>query len=457
MNKDLTQGKPFSILWRFVVPMLISVVFQQFYNIADSVIAGRFINQNALSAIGASYPITMLFMQVANGFNAGCAVIISQTFGAKKRPHLKCAVSTSVISASVLSLILTAGGVILCRPILLQLDTPADILNDSQIYLNIYFYGMFFMFIYNTCNGIFTALGDSKTPLYFLIFSSIFNVILSTLFVTVVDFGLAGIAWATFIAQGIAAILSFIVLMRRIHRMNLVRTHKIPKFSPKTLRKLTLVSVPAILQSSFVSVGNIMVQAVINSMGAAAVAGFSVGFRLNVFAITSMGTAANGVASFTAQNIGAQKLDRVPRGFKAGLMLEIIIVLPFVLAFVIAPQFFTALFMDNGNAVTQTAAEAAALIEAMNISSFFVRVCAPFYLILATKLVCDCILRGAGSMKTFMIATFVDLLLRVIMVYALNPFIGEYSLCIGWITGWTISSVLSMVFYKQGRWKRHAI
>jgi putative MATE family efflux protein len=449
MNKDLTAGKPYSILWRFVLPMLISVIFQQFYNIADSVIAGRFIGENALSAIGASYPITMLFMQVANGFNAGCAVIISQTFGAKKFPRLKNSVSTAVISASVLSLILTIGGLILCEPILNQLNTPSEIMKGAALYLNIYFYGMFFMFIYNTCNGIFTALGDSKTPLYFLIFSSLFNVGLSILFAYYLEpqYKLAGIAWATFIAQGIAALLSFAVLMRRIHRMKLSGRHKVPKFSPVTLKKLLIVSIPAILQSSFVSVGNILVQAVINSMGAIAVAGFSVGFRLNVFAVTAMGTAANGVASFTAQNIGAGKLKRVPKGFKSGLTLELLIVFPFVAAFLIVPSFFTSLFLDDP----------AASLDAMKISDTFIRICAPFYMVIAVKLVCDCILRGAGSMKTFMIATFVDLFIRVVLVYVLNPVIGVYSLSVAWASGWTIASVVSVIFYKQGRWKRHAL
>ncbi|MDR0904177.1 MAG: MATE family efflux transporter [Ruminococcus sp.] len=452
MNKDLTNGKPFSLIWRFVLPMLFSIIFQQMYNLSDSIIAGKFIGENALSAIGASYPVTMLFLQVANGLNSGTAVIVSQLFGAKKMVRLKNAMSTALITATTLSAVLTLTGVIACRPILSALETPAGIMSDSALYLNIYFYGMFFVFIYNICNGIFTALGDSKTPLYFLIFSSLLNIGLSVMFVTVIDFGLAGIAWATFVAQGVAMVLAFTVLMRRIHKMRIGVTtlgvkHRVPKFSWRTFRKLMLISIPAILQLSFVSVGNIFVQSVINKMGESAIAGFSVGFRLSTFGIVSMGTAANGLASFTAQNIGAGKPERVPQGFKAGSLLSLIFVAPFVAAYLIIPQFMVNIFIEN----PETSSGAIA------IATTFLRTCAIFYPVLAFKLVCDAILRGAGAMKTFMIATFADLLLRVLFVYILTPFIGYYGLGIAFCIGWVIATIISLIFYKQGRWRRHAL
>jgi putative MATE family efflux protein len=431
--------------------MLISIIFQQMYNLSDSIIAGRFLGENALSAVGASYPVTMLFLQIANGLNSGTAVIISQMFGARKMVRLKNTVSTALITATVLSIILTAVGLLTSRPILNALDTPAIIMDNSMTYLNIYYYGLFFVFIYNICNGIFTALGDSKTPLYFLIFSSLLNIGLSVMFVTVVKFGIAGIAWATFIAQGVAMVLAFVVLMNRVHKMSIGYSrgykHKIPLFSWNSFRKLMYVSVPSALQLSFVSVGNILVQSVINRMGAAAIAGFSVGFRLSTFAINAMGTAAGGVSSFTAQNIGAGKLDRVPKGFNAGLILEFIIVSPFILAFLFVPRFMASLFMENPESSA----------EAVGIASTFIRTCAPFYLVLAFKLVCDCVLRGAGAMKIFMVATFADLLLRVIFVYILADTFGIYSLGAAFVIGWSFASVMSMVFYKQGRWKRHAL
>jgi putative MATE family efflux protein len=451
MNKDLTNGKPFSLLWRFVLPMLLSIIFQQMYNLSDSIIAGRLIGENALSAIGASYPVTMLFLQVANGLNSGTSVVISQLFGAKKPVRLKNAVSTAMITATVMSTVLIITGIITCKLILQALDTPPEIMDDSVLYLNIYFYGLFFVFIYNICNGIFTAMGDSKTPLYFLIFSSLLNIALSI--VLAFDYGLAGIAWATFFAQGVAMILSFIVLMRRIHKMKIGvniksgHKHKIPLYSWSTFRKLMYISIPAVLQLSFVSVGNIFVQSVINGLGSSAIAGFSVGFRLSTFAVVSMGTAGNGVANFTAQNIGASKPERVPKGFNAGMVLSFIFVLPFVLAFLLIPNFMVSIFMDGESATPQ----------AFDIATLFIRTCAIFYPVLAFKLVCDAILRGAGAMKTFMIATFLDLLLRVVFVYILVPIVGNIGLGVAFCIGWVIATIVSLIFYKQGRWKRHAL
>jgi putative MATE family efflux protein len=447
MNKDLTVGKPYSVLWRFVLPMLFSMLLQQIYNLADTVIAGRFLGEHALSAIGSSFAVTGLFMQVANGLNAGVAVVISQMFGAKKRVHLKSSFTTAMITVAVSSILLSAGGLALARPIMEALQTPTALMEDSLIYLNVYYYGMFFLFIYNACNGVFTALGDSKTPLAFLIFSSVLNIILDVLFVTVFPFGIAGIAWATFVAQGIAAILSFIVLMRRIHKMNLTKHHKIALFNVRMLKKLSYVSVPSIFQSSFVSVGNIMVQAVINGFGSPAIAGFAVGMRVSVVAINAMGTAANGVSAFTAQNIGAHKYERVSKGLSAGLVLSWIFILPFFLSFLFVPQFFVNMFLENPE-------ESA---EAVKIGSDFIQYLAPVYPILAIKLACDCVLRGAGAMKSFMATTFLDLALRVALTYILAPPLGYAGLYVAWAVGWIISSILSYIFYKQGHWKRHMV
>jgi putative MATE family efflux protein len=447
MNKDLTVGKPFSVLWRFVLPMLFSMLFQQIYNLADTLIAGRFLGEHALSAIGASFSVTALFMQVANGLNAGVAVVISQMFGAKKFVHLKSSFSTAMITVSIASILLTVAGLVFARPIMVALNTPTDLINDSLVYLNIYYYGMFFLFIYNACNGVFTALGDSKTPLAFLIFSSVLNIVLDLIFVTVIDFGIAGIAWATFAAQGLAAVLSFIMLLRRIHKMHLTKKHKIPIFNLNMLKKLTYISVPSILQSSFVSVGNIFVQAVINSFGTAAIAGFAVGMKVSVVAINAMGTAANGVSAFTAQNIGAHKYDRVEKGLKAGLALSWIFILPFLAVFLISPNILINLFLEN----PETS------VDAIKIGSGFIRYLAPFYPILAIKLACDCVLRGAGAMKTFMAATFLDLSLRVILTYVLSPTMGYSGLYVAWAAGWTIASIFSLFVYKQGHWKRHMV
>lgn len=203
LMKDLTSGKPRNVLWAFSIPMLISVMFQQIYNIADSMIAGKFAGEDALAAVGASYPITMIFMAIAMGSNVGCSVIISQLFGGRKFKEMKTAITTTFTASAVLSLVLTILGLVFCHPLMRLIQTPDNIFGDAALYLNIYIVGLAFLFLYNICTGIFNALGDSKTPLYFLIGSSIGNIILDLVFVINFKMGVAGVAWATFIAQGI--------------------------------------------------------------------------------------------------------------------------------------------------------------------------------------------------------------------------------------------------------------
>ncbi|MBS6646520.1 MAG: MATE family efflux transporter, partial [Clostridiaceae bacterium] len=185
MIKDLTEGNPQKVLWQFTIPLFVSVIFQQLYNIADSVIAGKFAGEDALAAVGASYPITMIFMAVAVGSNIGCSVVISQLFGAKQYKQMKTAVSTTMIASLVLSAVISVTGLLGSRSLMGMINTPENIFADGDLYLRIYIGGFLFLFLYNVATGIFTSLGDSKTPLYFLIGSSVGNIVLDTLFVAV--------------------------------------------------------------------------------------------------------------------------------------------------------------------------------------------------------------------------------------------------------------------------------
>lgn len=218
MIKDLTEGEPRKILWQFTLPMFVSVIFQQLYNIADSVIVGNFSShgEDALAAVGASYPITMIFMAIAMGCNVGCAVVISQLFGAKRYREMKTAVYTTLLASLALSLVLTVLGLVFSPLMLKALQTPENIFGDADVYLRIYIGGFLFLFLYNVVTGVFTSLGDSKTPLYFLIGSSLSNILLDWVFVALFHWDVAGVAWATFICQGIACILAMITLQKRL-------------------------------------------------------------------------------------------------------------------------------------------------------------------------------------------------------------------------------------------------
>lgn len=413
--------------------MLLSVVFQQLYNIVDSIVAGKFVGASALAAVGASYPITMIFMAIATGANIGAAVIISQLFGAKNFEKLKTAIFTSVISIVMLAALLTVLGIIFCGNMLSLLSTPSDIFDNSKTYLNIYILGLVFLFLYNICTGVFTALGDSKTPLYFLIASSIGNIILDVIFVVPLGMGVAGVAWATFIAQGISSLLAFTVMLKRVRA---IKSGKYRKFSRLMLGNIARVAVPSILQQSFVSVGNLFIQSRVNSFGSDVIAGYSAAIKLNTFAITSFSTLGNAMSSYTAQNTGANKLFRIPQGFRAGIVMLITVALPFFCAYFIFPNTMMRVFVDASEA------------NIIDVGKMFLRIVSPFYFVVAAKLMTDGILRGAGRMKDFMTATFTDLLLRVILAYVFSYMMNsEIGIWLSWPVGWIIATVLSCVFY----------
>ncbi len=443
MITDMTEGSPSKILWKFSMPMLLSVIFQQLYNVVDSIVAGQFIGVDALAAVGASYPVTMIFMAVATGCNIGCSVVISQLFGAKSYGHMKTAVSTSLISVLALSVFLTGAGFLLCRPILSLLNTPGNIFGDSALYLNVYIGGFVFLFLYNICTGVFTALGDSKTPLYFLIFSSVGNIVLDLVFVICFHMGVGGVAWATFIAQGVSSMLAALALLRRL--ATVTTQHRYALFSWRMLGRICRIAVPSILQQSFISVGNLFIQGLVNGYGSVVVAGYSAAVKLNTFAITSFTTMANGLSSFTAQNIGAGKPERIRKGYRAGLLMAVCVVIPFVLAFFVFSRQMIGIFLDTANDTENV----------VQVGVDFLRMVSPFYLLIGVKLMADGVLRGAGSMGAFMTSTFTDLVLRVALAYLLSIPFQALGIWLSWPIGWAVSTVLSVLFYATGIWKKN--
>lgn len=439
MNKDLTVGKPESVLCRFCLPLFGSIIFQQLYNIADSFVAGKFIGDNALAAVGNSYEITLIFIAFAFGCNIGCSVLAAQLFGAKRYKDLKTAVYTSLISSAVICAVLMAIGMIFCNGLLHLIKTPDAVFADSKLYLDIYILGLPFVFLYNVATGIFSALGDSKTPFLFLACSSLSNIGVDILFVTAFDMGVAGVAWATFLCQGISCVLALVVVF---HRFRKIRTEgKMQIFSWQLFGSFAVVAVPSILQQSFISVGNIVIQSVINGFGPAVMAGYSASVKLNNMVITSLTTLGNGISNFTAQNLGAAKYDRIKAGFRAGLKLVWALCIPLVLLYEFAGKWLVYIFLESPTGA------------AMDTGVLFLRIVSPFYFVVAAKLVSDGILRGAGMMKKFMIATFTDLVLRVALAEILSrTALGTTGIWLSWPIGWTIAAILSILFYVTVKW-----
>ena len=443
MEKDLTVGNPRTVLWKFCLPLFGSIVFQQLYNIADSLVAGKFVGENALAAVGNSYEITLIFLAFAFGCNIGCSVIVSQLFGARQIADMKTAVHTALLSSAVVCGVLMVVGLAFGTGLLELIRTPEEVMADSALYLSIYIYGLPFVFFYNVSTGIFSALGDSRTPFIFLACSSTSNILADILFVTAFEMGVAGVAWATFLCQGISCVLAVLVVFRRLGKMHTEKTAKI--FSWPLFRKFAVIAVPSILQQSFISVGNILIQSVINRFGTDIMAGYSASVKLNNLVITSFTTIGNGISNYSAQNLGAGKLPRIREGFRAGLKMVWLICVPLVVLYCTSGRALMKFFMED--------ATEAALGSGMT----FLRILSPFYFVVSAKLVADGILRGTGKMRQFMTATFTDLVLRVVLAFVLSATaLGSTGIWCSWPIGWTVATVISILFYRRGQWNANA-
>ena len=444
MNKDLTVGKPQTVLWKFCMPLFGSIIFQQLYNIADSLVAGKFIGENALAAVGNSYEITLIFIAFAFGCNMGCSVVVSKLFGARNYKEMKTAVYTACIFSGFVCVLLMLIGIAGSGMLLRLIRTPEEVFADSKLYLDIYAWGLPFVFFYNIATGIFSALGDSKTPFYFLAVSSLSNIAVDIWFVKAFHMGVAGVAWATFLCQGISCILAMIVVFKRLAKIE--EKEKAPLFDLQLLKQIVVIAIPSTLQQSFISIGNIMIQSIINGFGAPVMAGYSAAVKLNNLVITSFTTLGNGISNYTAQNLGAMKLERIKQGFGVGIKLVWMLSLPLFLLYFFSGNIVLKLFMDNPTEL------------AMHTGIIYLKILSPFYFAVSAKLVADGILRGAGMMKKFMIATFTDLILRVLLAFCFSrTALGATGIWCAWPVGWCIATILSISFYLKGPWMTQKI
>lgn len=444
MNKDLTVGKPQTVLWKFCMPLFGSIIFQQLYNIADSLVAGKFIGENALAAVGNSYEITLIFIAFAFGCNMGCSVVVSKLFGARNYKEMKTAVYTACIFSGFVCVLLMLIGITGSGMLLRLIRTPEEVFADSKLYLDIYAWGLPFVFFYNIATGIFSALGDSKTPFYFLAISSMSNIAVDIWFVKAFHMGVAGVAWATFLCQGISCILAMIVVFKRLAKIE--EKEKAPLFDLQLLKQIVVIAIPSTLQQSFISIGNIMIQSIINGFGAPVMAGYSAAVKLNNLVITSFTTLGNGISNYTAQNLGAMKLERIKQGFGVGIKLVWMLSLPLFLLYFFSGNIVLKLFMDNPTEL------------AMHTGIIYLKILSPFYFVVSAKLVADGILRGAGMMNKFMIATFTDLIMRVLLAFCFSrTALGATGIWCAWPVGWCIATILSISFYLKGPWMTQKI
>ena len=438
MEKEyLIREKPLKALLLFAFPMIIGNLFQQFYTMVDSVVVGRFVSENALAAVGASYSLTNVFISIAIGGGVGASVLVSRYFGARDYRRMKTSVSTALISFLVVSLALGGLGLLLGDQIMEVLNTPENIMEDAVTYLNIYFMGLPFLFMYNVLSAMFNALGKSRIPLYLLIFSSVFNVVLDLIMVCSFHMGVAGVAWATLIAQGISAVMAFLIFIREMRSYQ--SGEEIRWFDRREFGSMCRIALPSILQQSTVSIGMMLVQSVVNSFGAQMLAGYSAGMRIESICIVPMAAMGNVMSSFTAQNLGAKQQERVVKGaygivFGFGILICVILEIfyrPLILMFL----------GEEGTTL------------ALNTGMSYMRFIGFFFSFIGLKMITDGLLRGAGDMKMFTVANLVNLGIRVAVAVIMAPRFGIAFVWYAVPMGWLANYLISFARYKTGIWK----
>ncbi len=440
---NMVSGNPTKALIGFTLPMVAGNLFQQFYNIMDSVIVGNVVGEEALAAVGASTAITMMFVMVAMGTGIGCSVVISQLFGAKKLEEMKTAISTALLSILGFSVILSALGLFINRGLMRLMGTPDNIFEDAAQYMQIYFFGFVFLFLYNAFSAIFNALGDSKKPLMFLIFSSLLNIGLDLYFVAELNMGVAGVAWATLIAQGISALLSFAFL---IWKLKGIETKEYSRFDGGMLKNMVKVAIPTIVQQSIVSVGMVLVQSAVNRFGSTFLAGYTAATKIDGIAIVPMVAVGNATSTYVAQNMGARKPERIAQGYRICLAMSAGIGLTIALILHFTGNGFVGLFLDSSSSS-----------EAIAIGAQYLSIVSLFYFVMGIMNVSNGVLRGAADMGWFLACSLCNLGVRVGLTYALAD--ATHGMVIMWANpaGWAVGLALAAFRYFQGGWKAKKI
>lgn len=440
---NMVNGNPTKALIGFTLPMVAGNLFQQFYNIMDSIIVGNVVGEEALAAVGASTAITMLFVMVAMGTGIGCSVVISQLFGAKQLEKMKTAISTALLSILGFSIFLSILGSMINRGLMHLMGTPDNVFEDAAKYMQIYFFGFAFLFLYNAFSAIFNALGDSRKPLLFLMFSSLLNIGLDLYFVAELGMGVAGVAWATLISQGLSAFLSFFFLMRKL---GAIETVEFSRFDPELLKNMVKVAIPTIIQQSIVSVGMLLIQSAVNRFGSSFLAGYTAATKIDSIAIVPMVAVGNAASTYVAQNMGAKKPERIGQGYRICLLMAALIGFTIAILLYFTGDAFIGLFLNSDSGS-----------EAVSVGTSYLSTVSMFYFVMGIMNVSNGVLRGAADMGWFLSCSLCNLVVRVSLTYTLADV--TKGMIIMWANpaGWAVGLMIALFRYFQGGWRSKEI
>ncbi len=440
--KDFTKGSEARHIFYFALPILFSSLFQQLYNIVDSIFIGNYVGKEGLAAVGASFPVIFAIISFVIGIGSGSTVVISQYFGAKNNEAVKRAIDTLYIFMFFASLLLSVLGIVFAKEIFQLTGLPEDVLPQAVTYLQIYMVGNVLFFGFAGTNAILRGLGDSKTPLYFTIISTIINIALDWLFIIEFEWGVAGAAWATVIAQG-GAFVTGIIYLNRTHDLLTLHISKL-KFDTKIFKQSLNIGLPTGFQQTFVAFGMVALFGIVNPFGTDTVAAYSIGMRIDsIPAMLAMSFAA-AIAPFVGQNIGAGKGERVKAGFRSTVIMSSVTTLLLTAVYMIFPEYIIRAFTSDA--------------EVIIIGIEYMRAVAPFYIIFSLMFVINGTLRGAGATLVPMFITLIALwIIRIPASYIMADYIGREGVWWGIPIGWAFGMGLAYIYYLTGKWKKSAI
>ncbi|WP_236876818.1 MATE family efflux transporter, partial [Clostridioides difficile] len=440
--KDLTTGHEGKSIFFFAMPMLIGSLFQQLYNTADSIIVGRFIGKEAMAAVSGANPIMFLLVAALMGVSLGFSILVSQFYGSGDLKKVKATIDTTYILLFIGSILISILGIVFGGPMLKLMNTPESVFAQSKLYLTIIFSGILFSAGYNSVSAILRGLGDSVTPLYFLIIATILNIVLDLTFIVVLRMGVEGVALATIMAQAVSFIISIIYLNKK---------HEVLKFKIKGIvydnkifKDGLRLGLPSGVQQMLFSIGNMALQFLVNSYGTSAMAAFGAGLRIENFISLPIMNLGSAVSTFVAQNIGAGENERVKKGIRESIKMTLVLAVTVIALILLFRENLIALFNTDKDVI--------------KIGSSYLFIIGPFFLFIGTSFVLSSAMKGAGDSMFALISSIVSLWLgRLPASYMLSKFFGTDGIWMGIPFGWTLGLIVTVIYYKKGHWKTKAI
>ncbi len=443
-NLDMTKGSVFKTLFVFMLPLLLGNIFQQLYNIVDTIVVGKFVSSDALGAVGAASPMVFLMIAVAIGLSMGCSIVISQYFGANDVHNMKKAIFTSMVFILGVSIVITILFLFISAPLLQMMQTPPEIYEDCLIYLQVFNVSLILTFLYNGLASILRAVGDSKTPLYFLILTTLLNIVLDLVFVVNLGLGVFGVALGTAISIGVSGVAMLWYVTKKVHLFQFEKSERV--FDKKMLKDLLKYAIPSTVQQLIVSVSFIAIQGLVNSFGNNVVAGYTAATKIDNLALLPLMNISLALSTFVAQNIGANRVDRVKKGFNASILMNVGICAVITTVVLLFGKNFIGGFLNE---------EASPVVYDVGVQ--YISIVSIFYIVMAVMFMAGSVLRGAGDVVVFTTSTVINFASRIVMAYVLSPYLGPSAIWWSIPIGWGIGCIINFLRYKSGKWQNKSI